>query len=327
LRRWTVKKMVGLMVPALVMVWAVAGFAQTILTGGGSTPGVVVQGAASQSANFQEWKNSAGTVVASVNSSGKFTGDASGLSGVESRSAISACGTISQPGSYYVTQNLSTTGTCILVTANDVTIDLNGFILTGDGLNGNGIEINSVSSVEVRNGTVGGFYIGIMANWNPAPTDSNRVINVRAIGNYYGIFLNSQSNLIKDCSVAYSSYPGGYGIFARLGSMLTNNTAFTNNQSNSLNMGGINVINSCIVKNNTLHGNLQNNIYVNGQHNDIEGNLVNLSTGNGIFFNGGGNFYVNNKAFNHLTDYNTNGNHNEYGPLDLNTGGNFGTVM
>lgn len=43
---------------------------QTILSGAAGTKGLVVQGSASQSANLQEWQNSAGTVLASVGSSG-----------------------------------------------------------------------------------------------------------------------------------------------------------------------------------------------------------------------------------------------------------------
>jgi len=40
--------------------------------------GLVIQAAASQSANLQEWKNSSGTVVTSINSSGNLIGTASG---------------------------------------------------------------------------------------------------------------------------------------------------------------------------------------------------------------------------------------------------------
>src|ERR1017187_7412814 len=41
--------------------------------------------------------------------------------------------TISQPGSYYFTANLDyTNGTAIHVTTNNVTIDLNGFTLSGN---------------------------------------------------------------------------------------------------------------------------------------------------------------------------------------------------
>ena len=44
----------------------------TITAGSSSTKGLVVKGAASQSANLQEWQNSTGTVVAYVDASGNF---------------------------------------------------------------------------------------------------------------------------------------------------------------------------------------------------------------------------------------------------------------
>ena len=43
-------------------------------TGGISTKGLIVKGASGQTANLQDWQDSAGTVLASVNSLGRFTG-------------------------------------------------------------------------------------------------------------------------------------------------------------------------------------------------------------------------------------------------------------
>ena len=46
--------------------------------------------------------------------------------------------TISEPGSYYVTGNLSSTGHGIVIEASGVTVDLMGFSLTGDGISSSG---------------------------------------------------------------------------------------------------------------------------------------------------------------------------------------------
>jgi len=56
---------------------AVASQIVTIFTGGTANKGLVVQGAASQSANLMEWQNSGGTVIASVSNTGAptFTGN------------------------------------------------------------------------------------------------------------------------------------------------------------------------------------------------------------------------------------------------------------
>jgi hypothetical protein len=60
---------------------------QTIETAGAATKGIVVRGVGTQSANLQEWQNSAGVALAAVSPTGKltapfFTGDGSFLTGL-----------------------------------------------------------------------------------------------------------------------------------------------------------------------------------------------------------------------------------------------------
>lgn len=276
--------------------------------------GLMVQGGRAADVQMNGNVGVSGSVTAS-----SFVGDGSGLSGVEKRTAISACGTISTSGSYYVTENLTTTGTCITVTAQDVTIDLNGFALTGDGsANHYGLYIYNVSNVEVRNGTVRGFSFGIATWFSGSATKSIRVLNVRAIGNgIWGIQLMSANNLVRDCSAA----DNGSGIYANIGSVVINNTVYnnqgtgisaghgsivtnnavdSNNLSDSPTYGGMWVI-SCSVKNNTVRGNHLNNIYVSGSGSAIEENLVTDSTGYGIYFATTGNYYGNNRARNNAS--------------------------
>jgi len=45
---------------------------ETITSATSSTKGLIVKGASSQSANLQEWQNSSGTVLASVNAAGEI---------------------------------------------------------------------------------------------------------------------------------------------------------------------------------------------------------------------------------------------------------------
>ena len=52
---------------------------QTLQTGAAASKALIVQGAASQSANLQEWQSSTGTVLGSISSGGVFSGDGSGL--------------------------------------------------------------------------------------------------------------------------------------------------------------------------------------------------------------------------------------------------------
>ena len=92
------------------------------------------------------------------------------LTQVEPRTPLSVAGfTITQPGSYYLTTNLTATGHGVVITASRVTLDLMGFALTGDrGNSDSGIFLNGVTNmplcdVTVRNGIVHNFYFGIYA--------------------------------------------------------------------------------------------------------------------------------------------------------------------
>ena len=52
---------------------------------------------------------------------------------------IRRCQTIDQPGSYIVVRNLNSSGDCLVITADNVAVDLNGFTLSGEG-SGAGIK-------------------------------------------------------------------------------------------------------------------------------------------------------------------------------------------
>jgi len=136
---------------------------------------------------------------------------------------------IKNSGFYYLTGNLnySGSGNAITVTANDVTLDLMGFSLTGTGAAETaGIYSNGRSNVEIRNGTVRNFDAGVVGN-NPINGNGNkhRVINVRATNNGgAGIYLAGKNHLIKNCS----SSDNGAGL-AIFGSGLITDSVANNN--------------------------------------------------------------------------------------------------
>src|ERR1700722_17085384 len=76
---------------------------------------------------------------------------------------ISACGSFGS-GSYLVSNNITAPAntTCLTITANQVTIDLNGFTITSSGT-GNGIYAPARANLTVRNGSVNGFARAIYA--------------------------------------------------------------------------------------------------------------------------------------------------------------------
>jgi hypothetical protein len=71
------------------------------------------------------------------------------LDQVEARTPISAAQTISTPGSYYLTKDINGT---ILINANNVNLDLNGFTISGG--NPNGVSINGMSGIRIYNGSI-----------------------------------------------------------------------------------------------------------------------------------------------------------------------------
>jgi hypothetical protein len=122
--------------------------------------------------------------------------------------------TISTPGYYYLTGNLSHGGSAgIVINADNVTLDLMGFALSGPANNSDfGIVWGTQKNIEVRNGTVTGWSIGVYGN--DAGGAHHRLINLRANGNTYGIWMNGDDVLIQGCTAAPGSFgsSSGYGL-------------------------------------------------------------------------------------------------------------------
>ena len=117
--------------------------------------------------------------------------------------------TISQPGFYYLSGNLtySSSSNAITVNADNVTLDLMGFrLIRGTATSGspNGVYISGRKNVEVRNGTLRGFWTAIYEKYETGT--NHRVINVRAIygtiSGGSGIWLQGNGHLVKDCNAS-----------------------------------------------------------------------------------------------------------------------------
>jgi len=149
---------------------------------------------------------------------------------IEARTPISAVPyMISSPGSYYLTANLNVTaGDAITITANGVTLDLNGFTLSSTDPNntGSGIVLGGSGrrqNISILNGFItgsvgygGGFFGSGFASGvlyvGPAPYNI-RVAGVSVSGCLlYGIYLNiGVLTVVESCAV---QTVGGYGIVA-----------------------------------------------------------------------------------------------------------------
>ena len=131
---------------------------------------------------------------------------------VEPRIPISSAAyTISQPGSYYLTTNLTCAGHGVVIAVGGVTLDLMGFTLTGDRGNSDyGVFLDgatnvSIRNVVVRNGIICNFGYGVGVQY----TQNSRFEHLVVADNVnYGVYLNGSylgqcdGNTIADCSIS-----------------------------------------------------------------------------------------------------------------------------
>lgn len=158
--------------------------------------------------------------------------------------------TITQEGSYYLTEDVNAPSSAIYVSANNVTIDLMGYQVIGSSA-GYAFYITEQTNVEIRNGTIRNFYTGIYEYSSSGA--NHRIINVRAFSNNsYGIRLSGNGHLVKDCTSAGN---GSYGISAGTFAAVRGNIAYNNDGA------GIGVGDSSTVIGNTVRDNGTYGIY------------------------------------------------------------------
>jgi parallel beta-helix repeat protein len=263
----------------------------------------------------------------------------------EKRTAITSLPyTISTSGSYYLTGNLSSTGNGITVNADNVTIDFNGFTISGLGKGtglGYGIFMESKKNVEIKNGSIKNFGAHGIYEISDINGIGHRIMRMRVLDNGgTGILLNGQSHLVHECTASgnstYGIYAGGgstvssnmatgnstYGIGASEGSTITGNTV-RGNSGNGIYAGegstvsgnaaigngkdGIHADSGFTVSGNTAYGNAENGIYA-GEGSTITGNTVGGNRENGIYAEVGSTV-KNNTAYNN----NTSGSNDKFG--------------
>jgi parallel beta-helix repeat protein len=183
---------------------------------------------------------------------------------------IKSCGTLSEPGSYVVAQNLTATGDCLVIAADFVTIDLGGFTLTGNGTPGEGITDLTVGhvGVVVRNGAVTQFGFGVRI----ATGSRHTIEGVRAVNNnVHGMSIGTNS-IVRGNTVSGN---GNIGMSVDVGSIVSGNIASGNgddgiavesgstvsgNTSTNNGVHGIDVVCPSNVIGNTLLGNTNTNL-------------------------------------------------------------------
>jgi hypothetical protein len=143
------------------------------------------------------------------------------LAQVEPRTPISSVSyTISSPGSYYLTATLTNTGVgidAITINADDVTLDLKGFTLTGGPSAGSAINVPSDHRhIVVRNG-------GIVKSGNPAvalfPAQSCEVEHLHIEDSVGNAVVVGDHSVVIACTISNAGY---YGISTRSGCRVEN---------------------------------------------------------------------------------------------------------
>lgn len=174
--------------------------------------------------------------------------------------------TISQPGSYVLTGNLSAAGLsadAITINASGVTLDLNGFNLTGGNGNRAGVSIlDGVTHTVVRNGRISGAQNGVMI----AAASSGHLIEDLLIRSPFstGVFSNARCTVVRRCVI--TEIGGGFASSLGTGVIVRGDCStveeciverfFTTHPAPSFNgveSGGIgNAINRCVISNPTM---------------------------------------------------------------------------
>jgi|SRR5208283_2541869 len=196
------------------------------------------------------------------------------LTQVEPRTPISSAPfTISAPGSYYLTTNLTvSSGNGITISSGNVTLDLNGFVLQGVSGSGSGILVSSTyTNIAVRNGTITGWGGGGMDAFDyghPRNLVLER-LTVSANGSY-GIETEAGS-VVRDCCSMSNHVDGIYCY----GGLVSGCMARDNGNA------GIN-INDCTVRDCQVESNYVDGILAN--HSTVRDCQV-LGNGYGVYVN------------------------------------------
>jgi hypothetical protein len=102
------------------------------------------------------------------------------------QTVLTACGTIASSGNYVLKTNLSTSGDCFVIAADNVAIDMKGHTIKGDGT-GSGITDSNVNHpyLIVSNGKIQNFNMGIYLEKSGLATFNKLQVNNNASGGIY----------------------------------------------------------------------------------------------------------------------------------------------
>ena len=155
---------------------------------------------------------------------------------------------ITQPGSYYLTTNVVGVSSLhgINISANNVTLDLNGFSLQGSSSAFDAIYIHAgYTNVTVRNGSISGW--GNTSSFDGFGIEcyANNVIleRLKVSANRYGIYLDG-SGVVRDCNCYNNASNGVYVVAGKVSGCEALNNASIGIQVNAGNVSGCDALNN-----------------------------------------------------------------------------------
>lgn len=148
--------------------------------------------------------------------------------------AINRCMELKHPGLYTLKKNLSSNGDCLIINANHVTIDLNGYVISSstEKYDGNAISGSIKRGLHVRNGTITGFGsailgpnfstlddVKIIKNGSVILGEGSTVTNSMFVDNDYVGLEVGKGSIVKD-NTFFESY---MQLVVETGSLVVNN--------------------------------------------------------------------------------------------------------
>jgi parallel beta-helix repeat protein len=233
--------------------------------------------------------------------------------------AVSDCGTLTTAGNYFLTKNITATGTCIIVGSEGVSLDMKGFTITGNGT-GDGISDGGghFESMAIANGSIRNFDVGIgldssccvvIRNVNASNNTETGILVGNCCGTLDAITANGNGTvgvMALDCcftlnNIQASGNGGGGGIVSTNCCTTISNSTVTNNggtgvsgtnccnflvSSNVQHNGadGVSMSGCCnFVVGSTVAFNSSDGIHLTNSDNLVSGSNASANAGNGIF--------------------------------------------
>jgi parallel beta-helix repeat protein len=198
--------------------------------------------------------------------------------------------TISVPGSYFLTENITGAAGAdgIVITADGVTLDLNGFVLSGASTGADGIDSGGANHVTIKN--------GVIRNWTGAGIRGGSITNgryehVQLSSNSGGGIIAGKDSVVSDCQATDN---GGNGVEVTQASGASGSSIVSDCIVDGSVLDGIQVEYNVTVTGNTVTNSGGHGIHVLQSGNRIDNNNIQPGLGKAIKVDGSTNLIVRN---------------------------------